>query len=90
MPPGMDATIAQGVLDLRFRNNLDYPIKISASAEGGILTFNIYGYNPSNTSVELQRSSGGGSYYLTRVVKQNGQVVKTEKMGSSTYGTKEH
>lgn len=82
---GIDATIAQGYLDLRFKNTTGYPIKISASANGGVLTFTVLGYNPDNTKVELVITSNGNNYYVTRVVKQNGIEIKRESMRSSSY-----
>lgn len=89
LPSGMDATIAEGYLDLRIKNNTNYPIKIVSSAEGGVCTFSIYGYNEKNITVDIERSSSGGIYYVTRVVKENGTEVKREKMSSSSYGTPE-
>ena len=89
IPLGMDATIAEGVLDLRFRNNTDYPVKLVASANGGVVSFTVYGYNPDGTSVSIERSNKGDTYYVTRVVKKNGEVVKRENMRSSTYGKPE-
>ncbi len=41
--PGRDATLAEGSMDLKFRNNLEYPVAISASAEAGRLLINILG-----------------------------------------------
>ncbi len=89
MPPGLDATIAEGYLDLRLKNTTGYPIKIVANSDGGVIAFNILGYNPDNTKVELVRSAGGGRYYVTRVVYQNGAEIKREAMTSSAYGTPE-
>ncbi len=89
LPPGLDATIAEGYLDLRLKNNTDYPVKISASASGGIVSFSIYGYNENNTSVDILRSFSNGKYYVTRVVKENGVEVRHEQMTSSVYGTPE-
>lgn len=89
LPAGLDATIAEGYLDLRLRNNSDYPIKISAVTEGGVITFEILGYNYDNTSVDIERSFSGGAYHVTRVVKKDGEVVKREKMTSSVYGVPE-
>ncbi len=86
LPPGLDATIAEGVLDLRFRNSTGYPIKIVSTADGGIVSIKIYGYNPENISVDIERSYSGGIYYVTRVVKKDGVEIKREKMGSSSYG----
>lgn len=89
LPLGLDATIAEGVLDFRFSNSSEYPIKISASANGGVLTFSILGYNPNGISVDIERSFSGGIYYVTRVVKENGIEINREKMASSKYGTPE-
>lgn len=89
IPLGMDATIAEGLLDLKFRNNTNYPIKLSASADGGVISFSILGYNPDGISVSIERSNKGDTYYVTRVVKKNGEVVNREKMRSSTYAKPE-
>lgn len=43
VPYSMDAAIAEGSMDLVFRNNLDTPILISGYAYGGELTFSIWG-----------------------------------------------
>ncbi len=88
MPAGLDATIAEGYLDLRFKNNTGYPIKIVADSTGGKLTFSIFGYNPENISVELLRSGGGYHYSVTRVVKKNGQEISRQSLGSSRYSPK--
>ncbi len=89
LPAGLDATIAEGYLDLRIKNNTNYPVKISAITEGGTLTFKILGYNENNTSVDIERSFSGGRYYVTRVVKENGVVIRREAMTSSVYGEPE-
>lgn len=89
LPPGLDATIAQGVLDLKFKNSTPYPIKISSSAANGTVTFSIWGYNPDNYSVELLRSGGGYSYQVTRIVKKDGAEISRQQMASSRYGKPE-
>lgn len=45
-PLGMDATVAWGSLDFRFKNNTDHPIKVNASASGGTVSVSIVGTNP--------------------------------------------
>lgn len=85
IPPGMDATISEGVLDLKLKNTTDYPVKIDATAEGGVITMSILGYNPEKYSVDILRSAGGGAYHVTRVVKKDGVEVGREKMPSSAY-----
>lgn len=42
--PSMDAAVAEGVKDLKFVNNTDAPIYIEGIADGGVLSFNIYGH----------------------------------------------
>ncbi len=43
MPPGQDATIAAGSIDFIFKNNTDYPVKITATIRGGSITCSIIG-----------------------------------------------
>ncbi len=43
IPLGLDATVAYGLQDYRFRNNTNSPIYIRADASGGKLTIGIYG-----------------------------------------------
>lgn len=54
VPTSMDAAIAEGSMDLVFRNNLDTPIFISGYAYGGELSFTVWGKEtrPSNRTVE--------------------------------------
>lgn len=59
--PSKDAAIAEGLMDLRFANNTDYPIYISGYAYGGELTFTIYGHETrdSNRTVEYVSETTG-------------------------------
>lgn len=41
--PGLDATVANGVIDYKFVNTYDFPIYIEGYVGGGAVTFNIYG-----------------------------------------------
>lgn len=41
--PGQDATISEGYIDFRFKNNKDYPILISAQVSGGSIVIKIVG-----------------------------------------------
>ena len=85
LPAGLDATISQGVLDLKLKNNTPYPIKIAGQASGGVLTFSIWGYNPENISVEILRGGDGYYYTATRVVKKDGVEIDRHPLGSSRY-----
>lgn len=64
---GMDATVSWGGPDYQFKNNTDYPIKISASYSDGEVTCVIYGTKLDDTYVEmtaetLQVNSSGTVY----------------------------
>ena len=54
VPLGCDATVSWGYLDFSFRNNMDYPIKIEASADGGSTTISILGTDTRNYYVEME------------------------------------
>ena len=54
MPLGIDATVNWGTLDFRFRNTMDYPIKIEATASGGSVTVSILGTDERNYYVKME------------------------------------
>lgn len=113
VPAGQDATIAEGYIDLLFKNNTEYPIKLVAVTNGRTLTCKILGVKVPNQSVELfhtristskpglERSvdetvplgykittnKGADGYTITskRVVKNNGEIIKTENLSKSVY-----
>jgi len=41
--PGLDATVANGVIDYKFVNTYDFPIYIQGYVSGGVVNFTIYG-----------------------------------------------
>lgn len=43
VPIGQDATVSYGSVDFKFKNSRNYPIKIVATTNSGILTISIYG-----------------------------------------------
>ncbi len=43
VPPGQDATISEGYIDLKFKNNRDYTICIVSEVRGGYITVKIVG-----------------------------------------------
>ncbi|WP_291583316.1 VanW family protein [Clostridium sp. UBA6640] len=45
VPLGQDATVNYGTIDLKFKNNLPYPIYIHGYTENNILSFDIYSNN---------------------------------------------
>ncbi len=53
VPLGQDATIAEGYIDFKFKNNTEYPVKIVAVVNGRRLTCSLVGVKSPNVSVEL-------------------------------------
>lgn len=50
---GMDATIYWGSLDYKFKNTLDYPIKIQANIDDGSCNITFWGAEPLEKKVEM-------------------------------------
>lgn len=53
--PSMDAAIAEGTKDFKFRNNTDAPVYIYGSAQNGKLEFCIYGHEMRDTQNRIVR-----------------------------------
>ncbi len=53
VPGGMDATIAEGYIDLKLRNNTEYPVKLVAVVNGRRLTCQVLGVKDPDKSVEI-------------------------------------
>lgn len=54
-PPGLDATVVYGAIDLRFRNNTPSPIALIAEAKGGKMTVRVLGGAQHKRTVQIQR-----------------------------------
>ncbi len=48
VPAGRDATVVYGTTDFKFKNTRQYPIRIVATANAGIVTITIYGIKEEN------------------------------------------
>lgn len=95
VPYGMDATIATPYIDFKFSNSTDYPLKIEATASGGILKIRLIGTNTEpSKEVEISNKKIETIPYETKEIetedlspgekriKQNGSdgcVVETYK-----------
>lgn len=53
IPKGMDATVSWGGPDYKFRNNTNYPIKITTSYSNGYLTMTLHGTKTDRTTVKM-------------------------------------
>ncbi len=94
IPLGQDATVTDGGLDFRFKNNTDSPVKISATTSGKTITVNIIGtqWSPAREVKIVSTSSQSGENTLVNTVREvyiNGQLSTTEKLPSSSYAPHE-
>lgn len=86
-----DATVVYGAIDFKFKNNRDYPIKITCSVANGIANFKIFGLKTEN-DFEVQITSRitgttSNSIYSEayKTLKRNGNVISTEIISKDTY-----
>ena len=54
---GLDATVSYGLIDFKFQNNKNSPIKVVASVDGGTLTVSVLGKKDNDYTVELSSST---------------------------------
>ncbi|WP_343777728.1 VanW family protein [Clostridium sartagoforme] len=69
--PGLDATVANGVIDYKFKNSYDFPVYIQGYVGGGVVSFSVYG------NVDAM---GGKTYELVNEVheKYNPEITYEE------------
>ena len=88
---GRDATVVYGSQDFKFKNNRDYPIKIQCSVSKGIAKFDIYGLKRENdcevviTSRIISQTSNSIISETYKTLKQNGQVISSQRISKDTY-----
>lgn len=86
-----DATVVYGAIDFKFKNNRDYPIKITCSVSNGIANFKIFGLKTENDyEVEItSRITGTTSTAIYseayKTLKKNGTVISIERISKDTY-----
>lgn len=100
---GRDATVAYGLLDLRLRNDLGFPVLLSALAQEGILNVSFYGPDTlTNQEVRVfaekqrlvEREAGGVGTPMLRVrvwreISREGRTVIRELVSDDKYREKE-
>lgn len=92
-PAGLDATIAHPYLDLKLKNDTDYPIYLECYMTGNTLYVNFYGWqDPSfdtiKTSASITETNKADGYYCAaaeRIYYKNGKEVDREALPSSRY-----
>ena len=91
VPAGQDATVAWGSLDFKFRNNRDYPIKISSNVSDGYATCKIYGlareveYDQKLETTTVKNTGTSLVVDSYRVLRLDGKVVERRRIFRDTY-----
>jgi len=92
LPAGLDATVSWPTPDFKFKNNGEYPIKISASVDKAKNTVSvaIYGSNPDGIRVEMstetwQLADGYGAKSYRAVYDKDGNLISKKEESKSRY-----
>ena len=86
-----DATVVYGAIDFKFKNNREYPIKITCSVSNGIANFKIFGLKTENDYVvelssRITKTTATSIYSEAyKTLKKNGNVVSTETLSKDIY-----
>ena len=86
-----DATVVYGSIDFQFKNNRNYPIKITCSVSGGIAKFQIFGlrqdddYQVEISSYVTGRTATAIYSEAYKILKRNGQEVSRQLLSKDTY-----
>ena len=86
-----DATVVYGAIDFKFKNNRNYPIKITCSVANGIANFKIFGlktdedYDVEITSRITGTTSNAIYSEAYKILKKNGAIISSEILSKDTY-----
>ena len=86
-----DATVVYGVIDFKFKNNRDYPIKINCSVTNGIANFKILGLKTENDyevelSSKITKSTSTSIYSEAyKTLKKNGTIISSKTISKDIY-----
>ena len=78
MPPGMDATVSWGGPDFRFKNNMEYPIRIEAEASGGKVTVRLLGTDTKDYYVKMEYEQYNMVWWNTEYVEMTTEEAKAK------------
>ena len=88
-PPGLDATVADGQIDLQFRNQLAHNVYLLASADGHTLTVYILGTQADLGGKTIRLESDGSRLHpsVYRLYLAGGQVIEREVLHTDSYAS---
>lgn len=73
---GLDATVAYGLLDYRFKNTYSYPIYLESGVYNKNLTFNVYSnVDLSNKTYDIDNEVVGSNVNVFRITYENGKQL---------------
>ena len=73
---GLDATVAYGLLDYRFKNTYSYPIYLESSVWNKNVTFSIYSNESlSSKTYDILNEKVGGSIHVSRITYENNKFL---------------
>lgn len=78
--PSMDAAIAEGYKDFKFKNNTDVPIYIEGYNSGGYVYFEIYGEETRDPNRSVEYES-----VVTETIQPGKDVIKKDPTQPTTY-----
>ena len=84
---GRDATVADGSIDFKFRNDYNHPVYLKTFASGSAVTICVLGTSADLNGNTIAIETGGDAMNPTvyRVYYNNGQVVKEEYLHTDKY-----
>ena len=81
VPAGQDATVSWGAPDFKFKNNRNYPVRITATAGNGSVSFNVYGLKTSDDyEVKIVSSEIGSIPFSTQYQETSSLPAGTQKI----------
>lgn len=86
---GRDATVADGQIDFKFRNDLPHSVYLKSYPSGSTLTICVLGTKADlgGASISIEREGYDMSPSIYRVYYKDGQVVKNEFLHTDSYHT---
>lgn len=87
--PGRDATVADGQIDFKFRNDFPHNVYLIAEAYGSTISVYVLGTKADlgGAEISLETEGSGMSPSLYRVWRNDGQVIKDEFLHTDVYET---
>ena len=88
-PPGLDATVADGLIDFQFQNRLPHSIHLLTTADGSRLTVYVLGTRADLGGKTVKLESDGSRLHpsVYRLYLAGGEVVEREFLHTDTYSS---